>query len=105
MGSKPLPVTAFRQMCGRAGRFGLDDYGEAILMVSNSEEKRQAKQLICSELDPLKSVLHSTETGGLEKLLLELICYGKLQHEIDVESFVTCTLMSVQHFIEEVSVI
>jgi replicative superfamily II helicase len=33
MGISPLTVANFRQMCGRAGRLGLDDNGEAILMM------------------------------------------------------------------------
>lgn len=35
MGDSYLSVAAFRQMCGRAGRTGLDVHGEAIVMVDN----------------------------------------------------------------------
>ena len=33
MGNDYISVATFRQMCGRAGRMGLDTTGEAILMV------------------------------------------------------------------------
>lgn len=34
MGDRFLTVSSFRQMCGRAGRMGLDQKGEAILMIA-----------------------------------------------------------------------
>jgi hypothetical protein len=55
-----------------------------------------AKRLIVSDIDPLRSSLHTAYGGGLEKLILELICCGRLQWERDVAEFVRCTLMHVQ---------
>ena len=37
MGDSSITVAGFRQMCGRAGRMGLDSKGEAILMISTSK--------------------------------------------------------------------
>lgn len=103
MGSKPLSVSSFRQMCGRAGRLGLDTHGEAVLMIHSTLEQRLiAKRLLACELEPLQSSLHTANGGGLEKLLLELVCCGRLTHEEEVEAFVRCTLMNVQHERENV---
>ncbi len=138
----PLSVAACRQMCGRAGRLGLDSNGEAYLMVpyhpphtssrlslqqSNKsnynlnhsksgmsykydQDKRNAdvtphntpelmlgKKLLCSEIEKLTSNIHIGVGGGIEKLLLEMICCGRLTDRQQVHEFVKCTLMSIQH--------
>jgi replicative superfamily II helicase len=104
MGRQPLTVAGFKQMCGRAGRLGLDSNGEAILIVSkgNTSEMNLAKSLMCSSIEPLRSVLYQGAGGGVERLLLELICCGKLTDEKDIPTFLECTLMMVQHSIQDV---
>ncbi len=37
-GSVPIPVLEYKQMAGRAGRPGLDPYGEAVLIAKNHDE-------------------------------------------------------------------
>jgi replicative superfamily II helicase len=101
MGIHNLSVSAFRQMCGRAGRMGLDSDGEAILMLSNRETSL-GEMLVSADLDPLKSSLYEAEGGGIEKLLLEMICCEKLAHPQDVGEFMRCTLFFVQRPAEEV---
>ncbi len=98
MGDKFLNVAAFRQMCGRAGRMGLDKNGEAVLMIANGNrvEKELARHLLTADLDPLVSTLHVAHGGGLEKLLLEMVSCGRLTKESQVMDFVSCTLMTVQ---------
>jgi len=98
MGDKYLNVSGFRQMCGRAGRMGLDTKGEAILMIAagNKTERAIAETLLTADLEPLCSSLHNASGGGLEKLLLEMVSCGKLTKEEDVLRFISCTLMVVQ---------
>ena len=99
MGKQPLTVSSFKQMCGRAGRLNLDDSGEAILMIqaSNTQEKKLALTLVTSPVEPLQSVLFKGEGGGLEKLLLEMICCERLVSETDLQAFIECTLLHIQH--------
>ena len=58
-GMTELSVAAFRQMCGRAGRLGLDESGEAILMLPNSSRKMKdlAGHLVTADMPPLCSSL------------------------------------------------
>ena len=37
-GNSPIPVMEIKQMCGRAGRPGLDPYGEAVLMAKSGDD-------------------------------------------------------------------
>ena len=104
MGRQPLSVAGFRQMCGRAGRLNLDTNGEAFLIAQrdNTTDLAFARRLICADIEPLRSALHVGAGGGVEKLLLEMICCGRLRHEDSVEEFIRCTLMWVQQSPEQV---
>lgn len=78
-GINPLSVSAFRQMCGRAGRMGLGSTGESVLVVgdlrspSKAADRRDLVRLIVSEPEPLCSMLHQGKGGGVEKLLLDVV--------------------------------
>lgn len=108
MGHVNLSIATYRQMIGRAGRTNLDDIGEAFLMVQkpsvaldvdllkgiphnaerrpgngagqncNVSELRWGVHLMTGEMAPLISSLHQGMGGGIEKLLLELICCGRI---------------------------
>ena len=119
-------MSSFRQQCGRAGRLGLDTQGEAYLILPSQQQSRVnssssssrgtgtststsggvtatstaeelCKKLMCSEIEPLTSNLHQGAGGGLEKLLLEMICCGRLLNTKHIYEFIQCTLMSIQH--------
>ncbi|HOK57894.1 MAG TPA: ATP-dependent DNA helicase [Methanothrix sp.] len=38
LGTRPIPVMEYRQMAGRAGRPGLDPYGESLIMAKSEDE-------------------------------------------------------------------
>ena len=96
VGNVELSISSFRQMAGRAGRMGMDAEGEAILMISG-KQRPLAFKLLTAPSDKMLSKLHEGEGGGIEKLLLELICCRRLKHENEVPEFIGCTLMSQQH--------
>jgi len=57
-GMKPLDVLEVHQMCGRAGRPGLDPYGEAVLLANNSDTKQELfERYIWAEPEPVRSKL------------------------------------------------
>jgi replicative superfamily II helicase len=101
MGISDLSVSAFRQMCGRAGRMGLDSEGEAILLVT-PREWALGTRLLTAELSPLTSSLHEGVGGGIEKLLLEMIYCDKLIQPAQISMFMMCTLLYVQQPPDEV---
>eukprot|EP01038_Epipyxis_sp_PR26KG_P006253 gene6253-8612_t len=103
MGDKFLTVASFRQMCGRAGRYGFDNTGEAILMITSSTtEKEIATHLCTANLDPLISSLNHANGGGIEKLFLEMISCRRLNKIEDVMKFALCTLLAIQHDVDKI---
>ena len=57
-GMKPLDVLEIHQMCGRAGRPGLDPYGEAVLLAKNADEMDELfDRYIWAEPEPVRSKL------------------------------------------------
>ena len=53
----PLRVNDYRQMAGRAGRAGLSDYGESILIVAGERQRAAAAQLLGSATEQMRSCL------------------------------------------------
>lgn len=57
-GMRPLPVMEVKQMMGRAGRPGYDEYGEAILIARNKMEKERLwNEYIMADVEPVYSKL------------------------------------------------
>ncbi len=57
-GIRPLPVMEVKQMAGRAGRPGLDPYGEAILLAKNRDQRDQMiTEYLLAEPEPIYSKL------------------------------------------------
>jgi replicative superfamily II helicase len=61
-GMEPLDVRLYRQICGRAGRVGFHDQGEAFL-IAGAGESLKAAELMMSPLTPVTSALATTTTG------------------------------------------
>ena len=98
MGPSHLSISVFRQMAGRAGRLGYSDSGEAILHIKNNAFERQLAASLCvGSLPPLLSSLHLGSGGGVEKVLLDLICCRRLRYQKEVAKFMECTLFACQH--------
>ena len=54
---RPLSANEFHQMCGRAGRRGIDKVGYAVLITDSPEKQAQFEKLIASEPDSVTSSL------------------------------------------------
>ncbi len=57
-GMKPLDVLEVHQMCGRAGRPGLDPYGEAVLLANDADGSEELfDRYVWADAEPVRSKL------------------------------------------------
>ena len=68
----PVSSRVFQQMCGRAGRKGVDDTGHAVL-ICNQQTFKKSKSLMTAETELVKSQL---DVYKLRRTLLESVGTG-----------------------------
>ena len=87
-----LPTTKYKQMAGRAGRAGIDTFGEAILVCTTEYGENRVQDILNGEDTPVRSCL--SENGqGLRRSMLEAICSGLVKSPDDVIYYLKCTLL------------
>ncbi|XP_075244842.1 DNA polymerase theta-like [Convolutriloba macropyga] len=89
-----LDTLSYKQMCGRAGRKGVDNFGESIL-ICKQNEKLKGESLMNSQLKRVESCLDfsSGVTNALKRALLEIIAAGIAKTEKDLEVYFESTLL------------
>ncbi|NHX35385.1 MULTISPECIES: ATP-dependent DNA helicase [Halolamina] len=94
-GMKPLDTLEVHQMMGRAGRPGLDPYGEAVLLASNNDTKEELfERYIHGEPEPVRSKLAAEP--ALRTHLLATVASGFANTREDILEFLDNTLYAVQ---------
>ncbi len=103
---KLVDILTYKQMSGRAGRKGVDEMGESILMCKASE-KSKVMALFKSDPKPIRSCLCASKAAGhrakgskneggetfaLKRALLEVIASGVAVTEQEVSLYSSCTL-------------
>ncbi|ODN05968.1 DNA polymerase theta [Orchesella cincta] len=89
-----LDIMTYKQMCGRAGRNGIDTEGESILICpANLKEKGIA--LFRGEMPLVKSALlgDGSLTSSMKRALLEAVASGISSLPSDVRSYARCTFL------------
>lgn len=98
----------YRQMIGRAGRFGEDTDGESFL-ICQASEKHSVLRMFAAQPQPLKSCLlleqtagtPSTITSSLKRAMLEIIATGSASTTDDLKLYASCTLLAVLNEVPE----
>ena len=97
--SKRIKVSEFKQMAGRAGRPGMDEIGEAIVVASKKDKELVLKNYIEGEPERITSKL------GVESKIrfhcLSLICDGFATDMESLKEFFDSTLFAKQSDVHE----
>ncbi|NWS71937.1 HELQ Helicase, partial [Crotophaga sulcirostris] len=90
-----LKKNQYKQMIGRAGRAGIDNAGESILIVQE-KDKHLVQDLVHSPLENCYSNLLLELTKGMQSLLLSLVGLKIAVTYEEVNNFMCNTLLGVQ---------
>uniref|UniRef100_A0A7S1QJ11 Helicase C-terminal domain-containing protein n=1 Tax=Neobodo designis TaxID=312471 RepID=A0A7S1QJ11_NEODS len=90
IGRNFLAKSMYQQMCGRAGRAGLDDAGESFLIVG-PKDAAKGEQLARSPTEPIVSQLIRYEGASVARSLLEVIAVSACQTRGEVTQFLRNT--------------
>ncbi|MDB2264936.1 ATP-dependent DNA helicase [Halorubrum ezzemoulense] len=94
-GMKPLDVLEVHQMCGRAGRPGLDPYGEAVLLANNADTREELfERYVWAEAEPVRSKLAAEP--ALRTHVLATVASGFAATRDGLLSFLDNTLYATQ---------
>lgn len=94
-GMAPIPVIEYRQMSGRAGRPGLDPYGESFLVAKNDAEMQQLfEHYINGSPEEIWSKLASE--SALRTHLLSTFAAGFARNETELKAFIATTFYAQQ---------
>ncbi|MFC6827129.1 ATP-dependent DNA helicase [Halopelagius fulvigenes] len=94
-GMKPLDVLEVHQMMGRAGRPGLDPYGEAVLLAKNADTRDELfERYIWADAEPVRSKLAAEP--ALRTHLLATVASGFAHTREGLLEFLDRTLYATQ---------
>jgi helicase len=94
-GMAPIPVIEYRQMAGRAGRPGLDPYGESFLLAKNSAEMKELfEHYINGSPEEIWSKLASQ--SALRTHILSTIAAGFARSDYELKAFMATTFYAQQ---------
>ncbi|XP_071090102.1 helicase POLQ-like [Haliotis cracherodii] len=95
VGSGFINHSQYKQMTGRAGRAGIDDSGESMLITKKADAPK-VRELLTTTQEPCHSSLMYDEGKGIRSLLLSSIGLQILKSTDEILRFMKQTLLSVQ---------
>uniref|UniRef100_A0A0N5BFC7 Helicase POLQ-like n=1 Tax=Strongyloides papillosus TaxID=174720 RepID=A0A0N5BFC7_STREA len=89
----------YTQMVGRAGRAGLNSYGDSITIITSRKKEKQFREMIESSYAKCRSqmVKGSSDYKNFQILLLDMICLSMAKTRKDLEKIMYCTLYGYEH--------
>ena len=103
-GMRPIPVMEIKQMSGRAGRPGLDEYGEAVLIAGNKQDERVLfERYIKGKPEDIKSRLGSE--SALRTHVLASVAGGYVSNVKELREFLGQTLFAFQAGVQSIRVL
>ena len=91
----PIPKMEIQQCLGRAGRPGLDPYGEGIILAKENDDIKDIENYLSGEVETIYSRLSNEKV--LRKHSLGLIASGEVCTILDIEDFIQNTFYSHQY--------
>ncbi|XP_017074147.1 helicase POLQ-like [Drosophila eugracilis] len=95
VGQEFMTLCKYKQMVGRAGRAGLGETGESIL-IAQSKDNLQVGQMLFSPMDKALSSMDQQDAVGLQSLILSVVGLNLAECRRDLNRLVNSTLLSVQ---------
>ena len=97
MGRNLLTHGQYKQMVGRAGRAGLDTFGESFLMLKDSPKVQNiAQEVVAATVEHCISSLHNSEGRGLPNLILNCLHLGLVTTPGQVNQLLSLSLLAAQ---------
>ncbi|KAJ8958309.1 hypothetical protein NQ318_017455 [Aromia moschata] len=90
-----INLSRYKQMVGRAGRAGLGEAGDSIL-IAQPQDLPKVKNLLMSPMNQALSSMHLFEGRGLRHLLLSCISLGVANTRVQLQAVASQTLLAVQ---------
>ncbi|XP_050575371.1 helicase POLQ-like isoform X2 [Bombus affinis] len=95
VGNQFLNLSRYKQMTGRAGRAGMGDVGESILICKNNELER-VTELLKSKMDDSLSTIHIDRDRGINNLILSAILLHIATTRCELHKIAKKTLLNIQ---------
>jgi len=95
MGPNQLTHAQYKQMAGRAGRAGMDTFGESFLLLG-PKQVSLAGEVVASRVPRCLSSLHRSEGRGIPFLILNCLHLGLVSTPQEIASLMSLSLVSLQ---------
>ncbi|XP_076249291.1 mutagen-sensitive 301 [Calliopsis andreniformis] len=95
VGNQFLNLSKYKQMIGRAGRAGMGNVGESII-ICKEHELPKVKELLMSKMDDSLSTLHVDKDKGLNNLILSSVLSSLATTRSEIHEIVQRTLLNIQ---------
>ncbi|KOX69175.1 Helicase POLQ-like [Melipona quadrifasciata] len=95
VGNQFLNLSRYKQMVGRAGRAGMGNIGESILICKNSELEKVI-ELLRSKMDDSLSTIHVERDRGIHNLILSAILLRIATTRLELHKIAKKTLLNIQ---------